>query len=50
MGDEYLRSLESSARMQDRQRPGRNISMLRSGEWGAPGAAAVAPEAAAAAA
>lgn len=51
VGDEYLRSLELSARGKDRLRPGRSISLLaKKGEWGLPGAAAPKPEATPAAA
>ena len=50
ISDEYLLSLESSARGRDRLRPGRSISLLAEGDWGSPGAAATAPEPTAAAA
>ena len=50
ISDEYLLSLESSARGKDRLRPGRSISLLREGDWSSPGATATAPEPTAAAA
>lgn len=50
ISDEYLLSLESSARGKDRLRPGRSISLLRERDWSSPGATATAPEPTAAAA